>query len=275
MRGRGARSAFPARHGPGTSCPTHRFDFLLLVRSGPTGDDRRPKEFPFMPLLLHCGSLATSRPGWIVALWVAAAVAVGLCAPDLTRLAAEGQGNLLGRDAESLRAGEALRLAWPDQAYESLAVAALHRPGGLSATDIGYAKRLVAADRGARSSEGGATRARAGLATGGRRSAAQQGRDGRARSRASVDLVRRPGDPRSGRLARVADAGGSARPSGRAGSALGGRRHDRARLHGRRQGLARPRRGRHRRSARSASCSPSTAPPGWLSSRWRRSGSAW
>ena len=95
-----------------------------------------------MPLVL-LRSLVTSRPGWVVALWVAAAVAVGLCAPDLTRLAAEGQGNLLGRDAESLRAGEALRLAWPDQAYESLAVAALHRTGGLTAADIGYAKRLV------------------------------------------------------------------------------------------------------------------------------------
>ena len=36
--------------------------------------------------------LVTRRPGWVVALWVASAVVVGLCAPDLTRLAAEGQG---------------------------------------------------------------------------------------------------------------------------------------------------------------------------------------
>ncbi len=88
-------------------------------------------------------SLVTSRPGRVVALWVASAVVVGACAPDLTRLAAEGQGNLLGRDAESLRAGEALRLAWPDRAYESLAVAALHRAGGLVEADISYARRLA------------------------------------------------------------------------------------------------------------------------------------
>jgi uncharacterized membrane protein YdfJ with MMPL/SSD domain len=71
------------------------------------------------------------------------AVVVGLCAPDLTRLAAEGQGNLLGKEAESQRAAESLRIAWPDQTYESLAVAALHRAGGLTANDIVYAKRMV------------------------------------------------------------------------------------------------------------------------------------
>ena len=74
-------------------------------------------------------SWVTSRPGWVVAFWVASAGAVGLCAPNLTRLAAEGQAHLAGEDAESLRASEALRRAWPDQAYESLAVAALHRAG--------------------------------------------------------------------------------------------------------------------------------------------------
>ena len=93
--------------------------------------------------LLLLRSPITSRPGWVVALWFAAAVAVGLCAPNLTRLAAEGQGKLLGKDAESLRAAEELSLAWPDQAYESLVVAALYRADGLTATDIGYAKRLA------------------------------------------------------------------------------------------------------------------------------------
>ena len=88
-------------------------------------------------------SLVTSRPGWVVAFWIAAAVAVGLCAPNLTRLAAEGQGNLLGKDEESQRAAEGLRRAWPDQAYESLAVGALHRAGGLTASDMGFAKRMV------------------------------------------------------------------------------------------------------------------------------------
>ena len=49
-------------------------------------------------------SVVTTRPGWIVALWALAAVSVGVCAPDLTRLAAEGQGNLLDKEAESQHA---------------------------------------------------------------------------------------------------------------------------------------------------------------------------
>ena len=47
-------------------------------------------------------SMVTGRPGWVVVFWVAVAGAMGLFAPNLTRLAAEGQANLLGRDAESL-----------------------------------------------------------------------------------------------------------------------------------------------------------------------------
>ncbi len=83
------------------------------------------------------------RPGWVAAFWITVAATVGLSAPNLTRLAAEGQAHLLGSDAESRRASEELRLAWPDQAYESLAVAALHRPGGLTPADLDYARRLA------------------------------------------------------------------------------------------------------------------------------------
>ena len=54
--------------------------------------------------LLRGGS--SSRHAWVVALWMGIAVAVGICAPDLTRIAAEGQGDLLGKDAESQRAAE-------------------------------------------------------------------------------------------------------------------------------------------------------------------------
>jgi putative drug exporter of the RND superfamily len=86
-----------------------------------------------------------------MALWVAVAVAACVFSPNLTRLAAEGQANLLGGGAESLKASEALRAAWPDQAYESLVVAALYRKEGLLALDFGYARRLTqrieAADR--------------------------------------------------------------------------------------------------------------------------------
>jgi RND superfamily putative drug exporter len=88
-------------------------------------------------------SVVTGRPGWVVAFWLAVAGATGFFAPNLTRLAAEGQANLLGGDAESLGAAEVLRRAWPDQAYESLVVAALHRSGGLSAADLAYATRLA------------------------------------------------------------------------------------------------------------------------------------
>jgi putative drug exporter of the RND superfamily len=100
------------------------------------------QEFPVMRMLFS-RSLVIDRPAWVVVFWVATAGAMGCFAPNLTRLAAEGQVNLLGGDSESKRAGEALRRAWPDQAYESLVVAALHRSGGLAAVDKGYATRLA------------------------------------------------------------------------------------------------------------------------------------
>ena len=174
---------------------------------------------------------------------------MGFFAPNLTRLAAEGHANLLAGDAESEAAGEALRRAWPDQAYESLVVTAVHRSGGLTAVDLGYATRLARAVRGRRSAEGDTSRARARLAAGGRRAAAQQGRDGCARCRASVHFVRRPGDSRGDRLATVAGASSPARPAGRAGGALDGRCSHRTRLHEQRPDLSPSRSGRHRRVA--------------------------
>ena len=88
-------------------------------------------------------SIVSRRPGAVIAVWLSVAAAVGLLAPDLTHLAAEGQAKLLARDAESLRAAEAIGRAWPGQAYESLAVAALHRPGGLSEADHKFAQQLA------------------------------------------------------------------------------------------------------------------------------------
>jgi RND superfamily putative drug exporter len=79
------------------------------------------------------------------------AATVGLLSPDLTRLAAEGQAKLLTGDTESLRAALQVGKDWPDQYYESLAIVALHRPGGLAQADHAYARRLsdriMAADR--------------------------------------------------------------------------------------------------------------------------------
>ena len=74
-----------------------------------------------------CRMMVSRKPGRVVMIWLTAAIVVVLCAPDLTRLAAEGQAKLLGNDAESRKAAESLRKLWPDQAYESMAVAVLLR----------------------------------------------------------------------------------------------------------------------------------------------------
>src|SRR5271157_4454671 len=89
------------------------------------------------------------RPAWVIVAWVGLATAVGFGSPNLTRLAAEGQSKLLGRASESRRASELIRRAWPDQAYESTVVLALHRPAGLTDSDrrfaISLAQRIVPA----------------------------------------------------------------------------------------------------------------------------------
>ena len=82
------------------------------------------------------------RPGWVVAIWLVVALVVGILSPDLTKLAAEGQANMLASDAESRRAAELVKQAWPEEAYEAMAVAVLHRPAGLTAPDHEYALRL-------------------------------------------------------------------------------------------------------------------------------------
>ncbi len=90
------------------------------------------------------GAWVCRHPGRTVGIWAIMAISVGLMAPNLTRLAAEGQARMLGRDAESLRAAALVHQAWPDQAYESMAVCSLHRPGGLTEADLAYARRLSA-----------------------------------------------------------------------------------------------------------------------------------
>jgi RND superfamily putative drug exporter len=87
--------------------------------------------------------MVSRRPGWVVGFWFTLAITIGLLAPDLTRLAAEGQANLLTADAsESLRTAIEVGRDWPDQYYEALAIVALHRPGGLTEADHAYARRL-------------------------------------------------------------------------------------------------------------------------------------
>ncbi|WP_435007649.1 MMPL family transporter [Tundrisphaera lichenicola] len=88
-------------------------------------------------------AVVTRHPGRIVGFWVVLAVSVGLAAPDLTRLAAEGQAHLIDEDSESARGGALIRDAWPDQSFESQVVVALHRPAGLTVEDRAYARRLA------------------------------------------------------------------------------------------------------------------------------------
>ena len=87
-------------------------------------------------------SAVTRRPGWVVGTWVVVAVSVVLTAPDLTRLAAEGQAHLVDEDAESSRGARLIRDAWPDQAYESQVVVGLLRASGLTPGDRAFARRL-------------------------------------------------------------------------------------------------------------------------------------
>ena len=89
-------------------------------------------------------TFVSRRPAWIATIWLAAAVGIGCFSPNLTRLAAEAQASMLPSNAESLRAVAIVKESWPDQAYDSMAVAVLHRPGGLTKTDRQYA-RVVAA----------------------------------------------------------------------------------------------------------------------------------
>lgn len=86
--------------------------------------------------------LVTQHPRWIVVGWVVATILVVALAPDLTKLAAEGQAKLVPANSESAQAADLIRQAFPDQAYDSAAVAVLHRSGGLSETDRAFAERL-------------------------------------------------------------------------------------------------------------------------------------
>ena len=88
-------------------------------------------------------AIVTERPGWIVAFWIIVALVIGLVAPDLTRLAAEGQAHLNDEDSESYRGATILHELWPDQAYESELVATLERPTGILSEDQAFARRLA------------------------------------------------------------------------------------------------------------------------------------
>lgn len=85
------------------------------------------------------------HPVAVVAAWAVVTAAVVGLAPNLTRLAAEGQARLVRSDSESAQAAEMVRRAWPDQAYQSVAVLLLERDGGLTAADHDYARTVARA----------------------------------------------------------------------------------------------------------------------------------
>src|SRR4051812_3012251 len=103
---------------------------------------RRSGSIPEMPIKTY-RRVVSRRAGWIVAGWFLAAALIALGAPSLTRLAAEGQDNLLPKSSESVRMAELVARAWPHEAYQSMAVVALHRPGGLTEPDRQFARRLA------------------------------------------------------------------------------------------------------------------------------------
>ena len=85
----------------------------------------------------------TQYPSWVVAGWLVVATGVGLFAPNLTKLAAEGQAHLIDDTAESTLGAKIVRAAWPDQSFESQVVVALERESGLTEADHEFASRLA------------------------------------------------------------------------------------------------------------------------------------
>jgi RND superfamily putative drug exporter len=89
------------------------------------------------------GEIIRRRPGWVIAAWLTMTLTIVVAAPDLTRLVDARETPLLPADCESARAAALVASAWPDRSSASWVVAALHRPGGLTAVDGEYARRLA------------------------------------------------------------------------------------------------------------------------------------
>ncbi|MEW4570511.1 MMPL family transporter [Tautonia sp. JC769] len=83
------------------------------------------------------------RPAVVVAAWIAALVLVVGLAPDLTRIAAEGQAALLPEGSESAIAARILGQTWPEQWFDSSAVVGVFNPDGLTEGDRAFAATLA------------------------------------------------------------------------------------------------------------------------------------
>ncbi len=91
----------------------------------------------------RAGWFVTRHPRTVVLAWLAATVAVVALAPNLTKVAAEGQAELVPEHSESAEAARLIKDAFPDQAYDSTAVAVLHRESGLTDADRAFARTLA------------------------------------------------------------------------------------------------------------------------------------
>ncbi|WP_169976985.1 MMPL family transporter [Tautonia rosea] len=83
------------------------------------------------------------RPAVVVACWVVVLVLVVRLAPDLTRIAAEGQASLLPEGSESAIASKILGKTWPEQWFDSSAVVGVSNPSGLTEEDHAFAVMLA------------------------------------------------------------------------------------------------------------------------------------
>ncbi|WP_152051256.1 MMPL family transporter [Tautonia marina] len=83
------------------------------------------------------------RPAVVVACWIVVLVVVVGLAPDLTRIAAEGQASLLPEGSESAIAAEILGKTWPEQWFDSSAVVGVYNPEGLTDDDRDFAALLA------------------------------------------------------------------------------------------------------------------------------------
>ncbi len=80
----------------------------------------------------------------VVVGWLCFTAVLVATAPNLTRLAAEGQARLVPADAESARAKAVLKRLWPEQWSESNLVVTLHRREKLIEADKEFARVLAA-----------------------------------------------------------------------------------------------------------------------------------
>ena len=77
----------------------------------------------------------TRRPLPVIGFWLVLTAVLVAVSPDLTRLAAEGQANLLPKLSESSVAAALVRETWPDQSYQCTLVLGLRRESKLTDED--------------------------------------------------------------------------------------------------------------------------------------------